>query len=69
MHHTQSQATPELTAAYAAIKQSLAFAATSDLESALALEADLQAQMGATEDHRTATAAFVAKQKPTFVGH
>jgi 2-(1,2-epoxy-1,2-dihydrophenyl)acetyl-CoA isomerase len=57
------------TAAYAAIKQSLAFAATSDLESALALEADLQAQMGATEDHRTATAAFLAKQKPTFVGH
>ncbi|MDT4977892.1 MAG: hypothetical protein QOG98_3650, partial [Pseudonocardiales bacterium] len=25
--------------------------------------------MGATEDHRTATAAFVAKQKPVFLGH
>ena len=56
------------TAAYAAIKQSLAFAATSDLEDALAKEGELQAAMGATEDHRNATAAFVAKQKPTFLG-
>jgi 2-(1,2-epoxy-1,2-dihydrophenyl)acetyl-CoA isomerase len=56
------------TAAYAAIKQSLAFAATSGLEDALAKEGELQAAMGATEDHRNATAAFVAKQKPTFQG-
>lgn len=57
------------TAAYAAIKQSIAFAATSDLDSALATEGILQAALGRTEDHRNATAAFVAKQKPTFLGH
>jgi 2-(1,2-epoxy-1,2-dihydrophenyl)acetyl-CoA isomerase len=56
------------TAAYAAIKQSLSYAATSDLESALALEGELQAAMGRTEDHPAATAAFVAKQKPIFTG-
>ena len=57
------------TAAYAAIKQSIAFAATSDLTAALAKEADLQRAMGGTADHRNATAAFVAKQKPVFTGH
>jgi 2-(1,2-epoxy-1,2-dihydrophenyl)acetyl-CoA isomerase len=57
------------TAAYAAIRQSLAYAATSTLAQALAREAELQAAMGRTEDHRNATAAFVAKQKPLFTGH
>jgi 2-(1,2-epoxy-1,2-dihydrophenyl)acetyl-CoA isomerase len=57
------------TAAYAAIKRSLAVAATSDLATALATEGDLQTAMGQTEDHRNATAAFVAKQKPVFTGH
>ena len=56
------------TAAYAAIKQSIAFAASSDLAAALAKEDELQSAMGRTEDHRNATAAFVAKQKPTFLG-
>lgn len=56
------------TAAYAAIKQSLAHAATSDLEGALAKEDELQTAMGATEDHRNSTAAFVRKEKPTFLG-
>jgi 2-(1,2-epoxy-1,2-dihydrophenyl)acetyl-CoA isomerase len=56
------------TAAYAAIRESLAFAATATLSEALAKEAELQAAMGATADHRNATAAFVAKQKPTFTG-
>jgi 2-(1,2-epoxy-1,2-dihydrophenyl)acetyl-CoA isomerase len=56
------------TLAYAAIKSSLAFAATSTLAEALDKEADLQQAMGATEDHRTSTAAFVAKQKPVFEG-
>jgi 2-(1,2-epoxy-1,2-dihydrophenyl)acetyl-CoA isomerase len=56
------------TAAYAAIKQSIAFATTADLESALAKEDELQTAMGKTEDHRMSTAAFVAKQKPTFIG-
>jgi 2-(1,2-epoxy-1,2-dihydrophenyl)acetyl-CoA isomerase len=57
------------TAAYAAIKQSIAFAATADLPSALAREDELQTAMGRTEDHRAATIAFVNKQKPTFTGH
>jgi 2-(1,2-epoxy-1,2-dihydrophenyl)acetyl-CoA isomerase len=57
------------TAAYAAIKQSIAFAATADLASALAKEDELQTAMGRTDDHRTSTAAFVAKQKPIFLGH
>ncbi len=56
------------TAAYAAIKQSIAFAATADLASALAKEDELQTAMGRTDDHRNATIAFVAKQKPTFSG-
>jgi 2-(1,2-epoxy-1,2-dihydrophenyl)acetyl-CoA isomerase len=56
------------TTAYAAIKESIEFAATSSLEDALAKEAELQARCGATDDHRNATAAFVAKQKPVFTG-
>jgi 2-(1,2-epoxy-1,2-dihydrophenyl)acetyl-CoA isomerase len=56
------------TAAYAAIRESLAFAATATLEEALELEGQLQTQMGMTDDHRNATAAFVAKQRPVFTG-
>jgi 2-(1,2-epoxy-1,2-dihydrophenyl)acetyl-CoA isomerase len=56
------------TAAYAAIKESIAYAASSDLAGALAKEDQLQTAMGHTEDHRNSTAAFVAKQKPTFLG-
>ncbi|HEY2167931.1 MAG TPA: enoyl-CoA hydratase-related protein [Jatrophihabitantaceae bacterium] len=57
------------TVAYAAIKESLAFAATSTLAEALDKEAQLQTRCGATDDHRNSTAAFVAKQKPVFAGH
>ena len=56
------------TAAYAAIKESIAFAASSTLEDALAKEGELQRAMGQTADHRAATAAFVNKQKPVFEG-
>lgn len=56
------------TAAYAAIKASLAYAATATLPQALAKEAELQTAMGTTADHRNATAAFVAKQPPLFEG-
>lgn len=56
------------TLAYAAIKQSLLHAASSSLADALEREAVLQIRMGATADHRDATAAFVAKQKPVFHG-
>ncbi len=57
------------TQAYAAIKRSLHEAATLPLAEALALEGVLQKECGQTEDHRNAVAAFVAKQRPTFVGH
>jgi len=57
------------TAAYAAIKESISYAADATLAQALAKEAELQSAMGATDDHRTSTAAFVAKQKPEFLGH
>jgi 2-(1,2-epoxy-1,2-dihydrophenyl)acetyl-CoA isomerase len=57
------------TAAYAAIKEQLAFSATHPLAASLEREGELQNSLGATTDHRQATAAFVAKQRPTFTGH
>ncbi len=56
------------TQAYAAIKRTLASAATSDLDAALETEAAAQAECGRTADHRNATAAFLAKQPVTFTG-
>ena len=56
------------TTAYAAIKESIAYAATSTLNESLAKEAQMQERTGATIDHHAAVAAFVAKQKPTFTG-
>ena len=56
------------TLAYAAIKHAVAYAAASDLPAALELEAQLMASTGATQDHRDAVAAFVAKETPTFSG-
>ncbi len=57
------------TMGYAAIKESIAFAATSTLDEALAKEAEMQARTGASADHHAAVTAFVNKQKPTFTGH
>lgn len=56
------------TVAYAAVKQAVAFAAVHDLAAALDKEAELQTMVGRTDDHRGATAAFLAKQRPTFQG-
>jgi 2-(1,2-epoxy-1,2-dihydrophenyl)acetyl-CoA isomerase len=56
------------TVAYAGIKNAIHYAATATFEQALDNEAVLQAAAGATEDHKAATAAFVAKQKPVFQG-
>ncbi len=56
------------TAAYAAIKRTLAHAATHPLADSLELEAELQQQVGTTADHRGAVAAFLNKQQPTFQG-
>ncbi len=56
------------TAAYAAIKESLLFAASHSLSESLAKEAELQQQLGRTRDHREATQSFVRKQEPAFEG-
>jgi 2-(1,2-epoxy-1,2-dihydrophenyl)acetyl-CoA isomerase len=56
------------TAAYAAVKQAVTFAATHSLAEALDFESKLMARTGATDDHRDAVQSFVAKQKPTFKG-
>ena len=57
------------TAAYAAIKEQLAFSATHPLAAALEKEGELQVRVGRTEDHRRATEAFLRKERPTFTGH
>ncbi|MGW4465550.1 enoyl-CoA hydratase-related protein [Micromonospora sp. NBC_01796] len=56
------------TVAYGAIKRQLSVGDAGTLSEALAAEAQAQAICGATEDHRAATAAFVDKQRPVFVG-
>jgi 2-(1,2-epoxy-1,2-dihydrophenyl)acetyl-CoA isomerase len=56
------------TLAYAAVKQSVAYAATHALDQALAFEATMMARTGVTSDHRQAVQAFLAKQTPTFGG-
>jgi 2-(1,2-epoxy-1,2-dihydrophenyl)acetyl-CoA isomerase len=56
------------TAAYAAIKDQLRYAADAPLADALEHEAVLQVRTGATTDHRTAVAAFLNRERPTFVG-
>jgi 2-(1,2-epoxy-1,2-dihydrophenyl)acetyl-CoA isomerase len=53
------------TLAYGAIKRQLT---VTTLAEAMEVEAQVQEACGATEDHRNATAAFVAKQKPAFHG-
>ncbi|MFV2012200.1 MULTISPECIES: enoyl-CoA hydratase-related protein [unclassified Micromonospora] len=57
------------TVAYGAIKRALSIGASGSLADALAAETQAQSICGATTDHRQATAAFVAKQRPVFDGH
>jgi 2-(1,2-epoxy-1,2-dihydrophenyl)acetyl-CoA isomerase len=57
------------TQAYAAIKQALQYASSRDLADALDEEAELQARLGQTADHRAATMAFVRKERPRYTGH
>ncbi|MFD8482987.1 enoyl-CoA hydratase/isomerase family protein [Kitasatospora sp. NPDC059673] len=56
------------TVAYGAIKESLAYGASHSLDELLDKEEELQTMAGSSEDHRIAVDAFVAKEKPTFVG-
>jgi 2-(1,2-epoxy-1,2-dihydrophenyl)acetyl-CoA isomerase len=56
------------TVAYGMIKRQLQVGTSGTLDQALAEEAIVQQLAGETADHRNATAAFVAKEKPTFTG-
>ena len=56
------------TVAYGMIKRQLGVGSSGTLDDALAEEGIVQALCGATADHRGATAAFVAKEKPVFTG-
>ncbi|KQT91607.1 enoyl-CoA hydratase [Marmoricola sp. Leaf446] len=56
------------TVAYGAIRRSVAHAAGHSFDEALAVEAEMMALTGQTEDHRAAVSAFVEKRKPEFEG-
>ena len=56
------------TAAYALVKESLAFAAQNGLLATLEQEEQLQARAGRTQDHADAVRAFLAKQPAVFQG-
>ncbi|HYO41486.1 MAG TPA: enoyl-CoA hydratase-related protein [Nocardioidaceae bacterium] len=56
------------TVAFGAIRRSVGYSAGHDLEASLGVEAQMMALTGATEDHRAAVDAFLAKQKPVFEG-
>jgi len=57
------------TTAYAAIKDTISYAASHSLSESLAREAEMQARCGATADHANAVEAFIAKQPAAFTGH
>lgn len=56
------------TVAYAAIKASMAYGAGHTLAETLEKEDELQTRAGASEDHRIAVDAFLAKRRPQYVG-
>ncbi len=56
------------TLAYAAVKQSVAYAATHRLDEALAFESEMMARTGGSADHGNAVRSFLAKQQPTYEG-
>jgi 2-(1,2-epoxy-1,2-dihydrophenyl)acetyl-CoA isomerase len=57
------------TLAYGSIRRSVAFSAGHSLSESLAQEADQMTLTGSSQDHATAVAAFLAKEKPHFQGH
>jgi 2-(1,2-epoxy-1,2-dihydrophenyl)acetyl-CoA isomerase len=56
------------TAAYAALKRSVAFSATASLDESLAFEAEQQHAMGYTADHQNAVQSFLRRETPSFTG-
>ena len=56
------------TAAYACIKESVAFGSSHDLVETLAKEDELQTRAGDTTDHANSVRSFLAKEPPVFEG-
>jgi 2-(1,2-epoxy-1,2-dihydrophenyl)acetyl-CoA isomerase len=56
------------TAAYAAIKESLAYGASHSLAETLEKEGELQVRTGGSADHTIAVEAFVNKEQPRYTG-
>ncbi|MCX5399551.1 enoyl-CoA hydratase/isomerase family protein [Streptomyces sp. NBC_00102] len=56
------------TVAYAALKASLAYGAGHTLAETLEKEDELQTKAGASQDHTIAVKAFLAKEKPRYLG-
>ncbi|MCT2591921.1 enoyl-CoA hydratase/isomerase family protein [Streptomyces sp. N2-109] len=56
------------TAAYSALKESLAFGASHSLAETLEKEAELQLRAGSSADHEIAVEAFVKKEQPRYTG-
>ncbi|MEU8590968.1 enoyl-CoA hydratase-related protein [Streptomyces sp. NPDC048664] len=56
------------TLAYAALKESLAYGMSHSLDETLDKEDELQSRAGDSQDHTIAVRAFVAKEKPTYLG-
>ncbi|MFE6226613.1 enoyl-CoA hydratase/isomerase family protein [Streptomyces sp. NPDC057854] len=56
------------TVAYAALKESVDYGADHSLDEALEKEDELQTLAGASEDHTIAVRAFLAKEKPRYLG-
>ncbi len=56
------------TKAYGAVRRAIAFSAGHPLSESLAHEAELMTSTGASADHQSAVAAFLAKEKPVFDG-
>lgn len=56
------------TRAYGAVRRAVAFSAGHGLPDSLAHEDELMTRTGTSEDHQSAVAAFLAKEKPTFTG-
>jgi 2-(1,2-epoxy-1,2-dihydrophenyl)acetyl-CoA isomerase len=56
------------TLAYAALRQSVSYAASHSLAESVVFEAEMMKLTGSSTDHRLAVDAFLAKQRPTFTG-
>jgi 2-(1,2-epoxy-1,2-dihydrophenyl)acetyl-CoA isomerase len=56
------------TLAYAALKEALWYSASAAMADVLGLEAELQARLAVTADHRAAVSAFLEKRPPEFTG-